>query len=248
MKKILFFLSIIALVSCEKEYNSIYNYVDTTDKASVKFVHAVPNALLNPTTQAGLQVYWGDQKVTGTSVGYGGSVFPGLEYAQIPAGNKTLKAIIPALGTTPEVTVVNTPVTFDAGKTYTAVFTDTLPTASVFLIQEDFKPVADSGKYFVRLINATPKSAVYDLYSVTDVATVAANVNYKTASPFVQVQVGTGSRTFAIRKPGTTVNIATVAITPVAGRMYSILSYGIDAGTGARAPKLTFFTSRFQTY
>ena len=105
MKKIDFFLSIIALAGCEKEYKSIYTYVDDTNKANVKFVHAVANALATPTTQAGLQVYWGDQKVTGTSVGYGGGVYPGLEYAQIPGGNNTLKAVVPAAGTNPEVTV-----------------------------------------------------------------------------------------------------------------------------------------------
>jgi len=212
-------------------------------------VHAVPNALATPTssTQAGLQVYLGNTKITGANVTYGGGVYPGLEYALVPSGNLSLKAVIPAGTSNPEIAVVNAPVTLSAGKFYTAVITDTIPTASFFLIEENFSPVADSGKYFVRLVNATPKSGAYDLYGVTDVATIASNIQYKSASAFTQIFVGTGSRTFAIRKPGTTTNIATVAITPTPGRMYSILSYGIDGATGLRAPKVTFFTSRFQS-
>ena len=249
MKKIFVFISVVALIGCKKTYKSIYTFPVTSDKASVKVVHALSNAFATPTstTQAPLQVYINDVKFTGTAVTFGGGVFPGLEYAIVPAGTVNAKVVIPAGTANAEITVINNaPLTFEAGQTYTAFITDTIPTASIFTIKEDFSPVADSGKYFVRLVNASPKSAGYDLYSVTDAVTVASNVQYKAASPYVQIFAGSGARTFAIRKPGTTTNLATVAVTPTARRMYTFFSYGIDGASGARAPKLQFFTARFQ--
>ncbi|HKP32462.1 MAG TPA: DUF4397 domain-containing protein [Chitinophagaceae bacterium] len=249
MKKVFIFLSLVAFMGCKKDYKSIYSFPVTEDKASIKIVHALANAFATPTStaQSGLQVYINDVKVTGNAVTFGGGVFPGLEYALVPSGTVNAKVVIPAGATNAEIVAVNNaPLTLEAGQTYTAFITDTIPNASIFTIKEDFSPVADSGKYFVRLVNATPKSAGYDLYAVTDAVTIASNVQYKSASPYVQIFAGTGARTFAIRKPGTTTNIATVAITPTARRMYTIFSYGIDGGTGARAPKLQFFTARFQ--
>lgn len=248
MKRIFLLVFLISLVACKKEYRSIYSYADRTNSANVKFIHALHNAFTTPasTTQAGLQVYLNDTKITGTNITYGGGVFPGLEYSNIQAGNGTLKATIPAGSSNAEIPVLSAPVNFEAGKTYSVFITDTLPTTSLFSIEENFSLKADSGKYFVRLVNLTPKTTAYDLYGVTDAVMTIPNVTYKTASPFTQVFAGSGARTFAIRKPGSTTNIATVAITPVAGRMYTVLSYGIDGTTGARAPKLTFFTSRFQ--
>jgi len=243
------FAFVVALVACKKEYNSIYTFSDRTNKAAIKVVHALTNALATPTstTQAGLQVYINDVKLTGTNVTFGGGVFPGLEYALVPSGTVNAKVVIPASSTNAEITVINNaPLTLEANQTYTAFITDTIPNASIFTIKEDFSPVADSGKYFVRLVNATPKSTGYDLFSVTDNMTVATNVQYKSASPYVQIFAGSGARTFAIRKTGTTTNLATVAVTPTARRMYTFFSYGIDGGTGIRAPKLQFFTARFQ--
>ncbi len=250
MKKILILLSVVvALAGCKKTYKSIYTFPETEGKASIKVVHALTNAFATPssTAQSGLQVYINDVKLTGTAVTFGGGVFPGLEYALVPSGTVNAKVVIPSGTTNPEIVVVNNaPLTLEANQTYTAFITDTIPTASIFTIKEDFSPVADSGKYFVRLVNASPKSAGYDLYSVTDAVTVASNIQYKSASPYVQIFAGSGARTFAIRKPGSTTNIATVAITPTARRMYTFFSYGIDGATGARAPKLQFFTARFQ--
>lgn len=248
MKNIFILLFITAaLASCEKEYRSIYTHPPTDGKANVKLIHTLTNALVPAgNAQAGLQVYLNDAKLTGNNITFGGGVFPGLEYSLVPAGTLNIKAVIPASGTTPETVAATGQVDLAAGKTYSIFVTDTLPAASFVRIEDDLSPVADSGKYFVRLVNLTPKSGAYDLYSVTDAMMVAPNVAYKSASPFVQVPAGTGSRTFAIRKVGSTTNVKTVAITPVAGRMYTIFSYGIDGGTGVRAPNGTFYTSRFQ--
>ncbi len=246
MKNILLAFVLIGLFACKKEYKSIYQFPDRNGKASIKIVHAVTNALSSPTTQAGLQVYINDAKLTGSAVTFGGGVFPGLEYALVPSGSVNIKAVVPASGTNPEALIFSGPVTLEGGKTYTAVITDTLPSTSIFLVTEELTTIADSGKYFIRLINATPKSVAYDLYGVTDAAMISTNVAYKTAGAYVQIFAGTGARTFAIRKPGNATNIVTIAITPVPGRAYNILSHGIDGGTGARAPKLAFFTSRFQ--
>src|SRR5215211_6665762 len=86
MKKIFIFLSVVALVGCKREFDSIYTFPTTADKATIKVVHALSNAFATPasTTQAGLQFYVNDIKLTGTAVTFGGGVFPGLEYALVP--------------------------------------------------------------------------------------------------------------------------------------------------------------------
>jgi hypothetical protein len=250
MKKYLISIIIaIGFLSCKKEYDSIYEFEDKAGKSYLKLVHTVTNALATPTAtaQAGLQVYLNDAKLTGSAITFGGGVFPGLEYALVPASSTTLKAVIPAGTSNSEISVFNGSIALTEKKNYTAFITDTLPATSLFLIEDDLSPIADAGKYFVRFVNVTPKSSAYDLYSTADATTVASNISYKAASSFMQLQVGSGSRTFAVRKPGTTTDIVTVGITPIAGRMYTIFSYGIDGGSGLRAPKVTFFTSRFQT-
>lgn len=249
MKKIFLFLFITAaLTACKKKYESIYSFPPSAGKANVKVIHALPNIFPvgSTTAQAGLQIYVNGGKLTGTAITYGGGVFPGLEYAQVPAGNVTVKAAVAATATAPEIVAFTGNLDLAAGKTYSLFVADTMPTASILRIEEDFSLQADSGKYFVRLVNLTARTTAYDLYGVTDAAMTVPNVAYKTASPWVQVFVGSGARTFAIRKPGSTTNVATIAITPVAGRMYTVFSYGIDGGTGARVPRVTFFTSRFQ--
>ena len=250
MKKIFLLLFITgALASCEKEYKSIYAFPTSADKANVKFVHTLTNAFVGTTTtRSGLQMYVNDTKVTGAAITFGGGVFPSLEYAQVPAGTVTVKAVMPASGTVPEAIAATGSVDIAAGKTYSIFVTDTLPTASIVRIEDDLSAKADSGKYFVRFVNMTPKSGAYDLYGVTDAAIVAPNVAYKTASGFIQLNASGGARTFNIRKVGSTTNIlaTSVSITPIAGRKYTLFSYGIDGGAGVRAPAMTFYTSDFQ--
>jgi hypothetical protein len=253
MKKLALFLLIAAAAAgCKKEYKSIYTFTDKTNKAKVKFVHTVVNAYPLPDTvaQSSLQLYVNDQKVTGTAnFTYGGGVFPSLEYSMLPAGDNTIKAMIPERTGIPAITVLNsTPFKLEDHQTYTAFITDSIPNTSVFLIKEDFSPKADSGKYFVRLVNVAMNSSPLEFYAVTDATSLATGVTNKTATPFVQVPVGTSTRTFAVRLPSSTSNLASVALTPVAGRMYTFITYGVQGKTGTRIGKLTFYTSRFQTY
>ncbi len=252
MKRLaLFILIAAAAVGCKKEYKSIYTFVDKTNKAKVKFVHTVPNAYPLPDTaaQGGLQLYVNGNKITGaTNVTYGGGVFPGLEYSLVPAGDINLKAVIPAGTNNPAIPVLDATLKVGDQKTYTAFITDSLPTTSVFLVEENFSQVADSGMYFVRLVNVTMGAPALDLYGTSDAMVIASSVPYKAASDFKKVFVGAGARAFALRLAGGTTNLATASITPVAGRMYTLLTYGVINKGGTRSPRLTFYTSRFQTY
>ncbi|WP_276485480.1 DUF4397 domain-containing protein [Paraflavitalea pollutisoli] len=250
MKKLSIFIVLAAtLVACKKEYKSIYSFEDKTNKAKVKFVHALVNAYPLPDTaaQAGLQLYLNGEKLTGaTNVTYGTGVFPSLEYTMVPAGDNKLKVVIPVGAKNAEIPVFEGPLVLEDQQTYTAFITDSLPNSSIFLIKENFSQFADSGKYFVRVINLMPNAAI-DLYGTTDQTMIATNIAYKGSTEFIQVNVGTGARAFQARMVGTNLT-ATASITPVAGRMYTIFSYGVAGKGGTRAPKLGFYTSRFQTY
>jgi hypothetical protein len=251
MKKLAIFICIAGLVSCKKEYDSIYTYADKENTAKVKFVHALTNAMYSPkaTATAPMQLYLGGTKITGANITAGAGVFPGLEWSLVSSGTLEFKALIPKTDTTAEQEAVKTQITLEAGQTYSLFVTDTLPTATVLLVKdEQLNAVADSGKYFIRYINLTPKSTGYDFYSTSDLQTVFTNVPYKGATEYKQLFVGTAARSLAIRKTGTTTNLLTSSLTPVAGRMYTVFSWGIDGGTGLRAIKAATYTSRFQTY
>ncbi|MEO5647796.1 MAG: DUF4397 domain-containing protein [Chitinophagaceae bacterium] len=250
-KLIVLFLSLaIFSTGCKKELKTTYTFANTNNNAFLKIIHTVPNALATPTSTAvsALNVYFNNSKLNGTAITYGG-VFPALEFASVPAGaSSNISAKIPAGTSNPEIPVVDKTLALEAGKIYSAFITDTLPTADIFLIEETLTAVADPGKYFVRFVNASPKSAGYDLFAVTDAVIAFTDIKYKTASGFMQFNAETGARTFAVRRTGVTTNLITTAITPVAGRMYTIFSYGIDGvTTGIKAVKATFYTTRFQS-
>lgn len=237
--------------ACKKEYDSVYSFEDKSGKAKVKFVHALVNAYPLPDTasQGGLQLFLNGTKISGSNVTYGGGVFPGLEYSMLPAGNNTLKAVIPAGSKNPdEATVLDAPLNLSDGKTYTAFIVDSLPNSSLLLVEDDFSPVADSGKYFVRLVNLSPNADSIALYSTPETSKLDSNITYKKVGGWKQSFVGSGARAFGVRIKSATTNLISINITPVQGRMYTILFYGVLGKGGTRAPKLAFYTSRFQTY
>lgn len=249
----LFFL--VLLTSCKREVESIYTFEDTSNKAYLKVINTIPNALATPTSSSfsPLALYLNNIKLSGTNITYG-SVFPSLEFASVNAGpSNLLLAKIFATATTPDKDIASKNLNLEAGGIYSAFLVDTVPTTDVFLIKENLSAVADTGgvgglgKYFVRLVNATPLSLGYDLFASSDNITPITNVAYKAASNFIQLDVATGPRAFTIRKAGTTTGIGSTSITPVKGRMYTIFSYGIEGGTGLRVTRATFYTSRFQT-
>ena len=175
-------------------------------------------------------------------------------FASVNAGaSSNFLAKIFATATSPDRDVASKNLNLEAGGIYSAFLLDTLPTTDIFLIKENLSAVADTGgaggfgKYFVRLVNATPNSLGYDLFASSDNTTPITNVTYKSASSFIQLDVATGPRAFTIRKAGSTTSIGTTSITPVKGRMYTIFSYGIEGGAGLRVTRATFYTTRFQT-
>ncbi|MBC7936167.1 MAG: DUF4397 domain-containing protein [Rhizobacter sp.] len=239
-----------AFFGCKKEVKTTYTFDDTSDKAYLKVIHVVSNALVTPTSAAiaPVNVYLDGEKINGTPVTAGSGVYPGLEFAAVKSGAAVSMNVKMFTGaTTPEVDILTKSISLEKGGLYSAFLTDTIPTADVLLVKEDLSAVADSGKYFIRFVNLTPLSAGYDLYATTDLAMAFTNVPYKTASPFIQLPVGSGARSFGIRRTGVATNLATASVTPVAGRMYTIISYGIDGGTGVRVVKPAFYTTRFQT-
>jgi hypothetical protein len=244
------------IFSCKREPVSIYTFEDTNNKAFLKVINTLPNALALPssTSLSSLAVYYNANKLTGTNLSYG-NVFPSLEYASVNAGTSNFfLAKILATATTPEKDVTVKTLNLEAGGIYSAFLLDTVPTADVLLIKENLTALVDTaggvggyGKYFVRLVNATPLSGGYDLFSSSDNVTPITNIGYKAASNFIQLDVATGPRAFTVRKTGTTTAIGTLNITPVRGRMYTIFSYGIEGGTGIRSTRATSYTSRFQS-
>jgi hypothetical protein len=253
-KILLSFCFLVVIISCKREVKSIYNFEDTSNKAYLKVINTIPNAFASASSSSfsTLAAYLNNNKLSGTNISYG-SVFPSLEFASVNAGSSNFLAKIFATATTPDKDVVTKNLNLEAGGIYSAFLLDTLPTTDIFLIKENLSAVADTGgvgglgKYFVRLVNATPLSLGYDLFASSDNTTPITNVAYKTASNFVQLDVATGPRAFTIRKTGTTTSIGTTSITPIKGRMYTIFSYGIEGGTGLRVTRATFYTSRFQT-
>lgn len=253
MRYLTIILLFTGLFACKREFDPLYDYKDITNTANVKIVHSLSNAFATPTAtaQSGLQVYYNNQKLTGTNINYGG-VFPVLEYAKLPAGNISFKWVMPAGASNPETAMKDTTVTLQADQTYTLFLIDTLPDPHVMAVlekPEDLKAVADSGKFFVRLVHLTTSAPGFDLIDSVKNSntTLFTNVGYGTVSPYIQYNVGSAAKKFLLRNNGATTNLVTVDWTPVAGRVYTFYTMGIGGLTGARAPKMTFVTTRFQT-
>jgi hypothetical protein len=109
---------------------------------------------------------------------------------------------------------------FDANKSYTFFITDTAANTTGFSIVDE-KTVPDSGYARIKFVNAMPNEPALDLYKGANVATavaIATNVNFKSASDYIDIPIMSDS--FYIRAAG-----SSPTSNPLARRLFSASNF-----------------------
>nr|WP_199156958.1 DUF4397 domain-containing protein [Pedobacter sp. ASV2] len=180
-------------------------------------------------------------------------LFPDLGYAVTSPGAHTLTGkIIPTAKDDPNLEVFKTQITPEAGKYYSVFPTGQYSASKQIpssLMIEDTKPLLDTAKIFVRLVNLLSGSPNLDM--VRDVVTgtkLISNVAYNTASTWVEIPnpgIGTAPSNkvfFNNSVTGAPLLTTATTITLTKGRAYTIYLRGV-LGSTAFPPAITFYTT-----
>lgn len=171
------------------------------------------------------------------------------DYLNVTAGSHEVIISIPQRNTNNDsVMILKTAIDVAKGAFKTLIVTDSFPNAQAYLLN-DTTVLADSGFVRINFTNAIPNVGGGLDFLVTNSAgtntVLASNVMYKSATFFLNVPYVTGTYTFAIRKNGTTTNLATYATSSLTNkRVYTLVGRGYLSATGTRAPAISLIYNR----
>jgi hypothetical protein len=269
MKKIIYLsacLFAIVISGCKK--NQITQSGDPATGASIKFVHVAPgtpgiDGYINSTKITASTIAGVTDNLAPVSITTGFTylnVFPGSNYASVPAGSTEVKivaatnlpALVSAQTSAPGAVIGSVTQATTKSAAYTA-FAIGLPGSSTaplsVKVVEDKFPAAAAGKAYVRFANFIPNGPSLDLggtYTPTNGAattvTISTGIGYGTLSDFIPVDVNPISTTgyvFKAYSNGTITQVgsASPAISLAPGRYYTVMARGLYAdyavpGTG----------------
>jgi Domain of unknown function (DUF4397) len=241
------------LLACVGEQSSQLEIVAPAQGARVKFHHFVADgpgvsilvnnrqfsgALTVPPAVPGLITY--------------GNFYPAVDYATLEAGSQKVEVVVPASGTAAQTTIISGTVPIEANKYYSvfAVGSAAAPATLEPIIVEDKLVPADTSKAYIRFVNTVVNATTgYDMGYNGVYSPTTTNVRYKQVTDFVPINpIPTGGvpLPIQIRVTGTTANLApaTLTISPIKRRFYTVLIRGRVGGTGAQALTAGFFTNR----
>ncbi len=261
---ILFGSLLIIAGACETEnlldQNIKTEPIDSSTVAFVKFIQNfagnTPQLPTAPNATTGPQVflYANGAKLTGTAVGFGG-IYPATTvYATVPASANINFYVVQArmnLAVVPNVpapiagdTLITFSQTLEAGKFYSFIMGDTVPTRKVTVV-EDQLPTPAYQKYKIRMANWLMNMGdTINVYSRREGREIIQNISHKQISDWVELPIPVTSDTFDLRKKGTTaVYLSVPGVAPAGMRMYTIYSRGKTALTG-KVPAASIVTNR----
>jgi hypothetical protein len=229
------FLAAALFSSCNKEADMYAGLDDISNAAFLKVYNAAINTSRN-------HVFIDNSKITGTALASGG-VFPltGF-YSALGSGTRTL-VMRDTLATTTQ-NVISLYRDWEKGKRYTFFLYDST-NAVKHKIVEDNLQVPTDGTVRIRFANFIYSSSAIpnvDLYSFKKGTNIFTNISPTSVTEFETHNAGADS--LFVRATGTTTNLAKIATTPVANRMYTYVFRGqYQATTGTLARTLSSFAS-----
>ncbi len=246
LKYIIVLFCITALYSCEK--NAVQDITGEPPQAQVKFFNFGVNApgvnfYANDTKMTAISSTTGNESVSG--VAYGG-VGAGGFYSGITPGQYTFKGKIAAT-TDKDLAISTIAGTIAAGKYYSlyqsGIYNTTAKTIDGFILEDLIPAALDTGKAYVRFVNAISNANPMTLYArntnTTAEVAIGAAVAYKAGSAFVAVPNGVYD--LNTRYTGSTANvISRAAVSFSRGRIYTIGARGdiTVTATGTNKPAL----------
>ncbi|WP_082489419.1 DUF4397 domain-containing protein [Pedobacter sp. Leaf176] len=268
MKKILylFVVSMGLFTACKKGElveNTPYEYVNPGDTrySYIKILNLTPGSPVANYYLDGAKFSGGLSSTGIESAGYTyNGLFPDFGYAVTTPGSHKLTAkVVPAATTDANLEILNTTINPAPGKYYsmftTGQYSSTSKVIPSVLTIEDVKPMLDTSKIFVRLVNLAIGGPNLDLVK-GDLVTgtkIITNVAYGSASSgWIEIpNPGSGtapSQNLWFVNSLTGVPVISVAFTSALtkGRAYTIYSRGIFGSTAtATLYNVTFYTTFF---
>lgn len=214
-KAVLPLLGMVMIASCGEEHNfTPYATTAPENAANVKFIHTAVGA---NGTNFQVNYFMGTEKISSVGVTVGlpigntiGQVYPVSFYSLVNSGDQPFSVVTPkiaATSTLPEIPAVDRFVgklVTEKGKYYSNFLIGSLPnvtpvTFSTYQINDDFSPVLDKTKSYIRFINVINNTPVagYDLgiIKTTSIAGAATTVT-KEIQTYKNVTFKGGSEVF----------------------------------------------------
>lgn len=247
MKKLNYILGLLlitALYSCEK--NAVQDITGDSPQARIKFFNfglSTPgvNFYANDIKMTAISSTSGAESVTGVT--YGGVGAGGL-YSSIKPGDYTFSGRI-AAATDKDLKIANITATIAAQKDYSfylsGVYNTTAKTVDGFVVEDAFPATLDTGKAYVRFVNAIYNSSPMILYAKNTNTTgteevVGTAAAYKAGGAFVALPNGVYN--LSVRTAGSATNLITRASVSFSkGRIYTIGARGDMSPTAVTANK-----------
>lgn len=199
---ILFFLTIIMLVSCKKQE------VDTTVYSAITVVNASPTA-------ATYDVYLGTNKLNAAALPLGG----GVSYFRQVAGSYDLKFTVAGRGESVFTRTVNL-----NQNTYHSFYLIGSPSSFDGIFATDDLTASSTTQAFVRFVNLSPDAPALTL-GITGGAAVGSSQAFKGVGSFVQVAPSTQS--FELKDNSSVVRATVTGVNLVANGYYTIIARGL---------------------
>ena len=199
---ILFFLTIITLISCKKEE------VDDTAYTAVAVVNASPTA-------ATYDVYLGATKLNTAALPLGG----GIAYVQQIAGNYDLKFTVAGRGES-----VYTKSVSLAQNSFQTFFLVGSPSSFDGVFAVDNLAATSTTQAFVRFVNLSPDAPALTL-GITGGAAVGTSQSFKGVGSFVPV--ATGAQSFELKDNSSVVRATLTGVNLVANGYYTVIARGL---------------------
>lgn len=264
-KAVLPLLGVVLIASCGDEHNfTPYESSAPENAANVKFIHTAVGA---SGTNFQVNYFMGTEKISSVGVTVGlpigitmGSVYPVTLYSLVQSGDQPFSAVTPkiaATATLPEVPAVERFVgklVTEKGKYFSNFLIGSLPnvtpvTYSTYQVNDDFSPVLDKTKAYIRFINVISNTPVagYDLGIIKTTSISGAtpvvtkeiqtykNVTFKGGSEVfipIEAQDPTDARGYQIqlRVAGSAINNPTLAAPALVANL-------ANSGTGILVPR-----------
>ena len=241
---ILGLLLITALYSCEK--NAVQDITGDSPQARIKFFNfglGTPgvNFYANDVKMTAISSTSGTESVTGVVYG---SVGAGGLYSSIKPGTYVFSGKIAAL-VDKDLAISTITSTIAAQKDYSfyqsGVYNTTSKTIDGFVVEDAFPATLDTGRAYVRFVNAIYNSSAMTLYAKNANTTAAeeavgAAVAYKAGGAFIALPNGVYN--LNVRTTGSATNLITrAAVSFSKGRIYTIGARGDLSPTAVTANK-----------
>ncbi|MDY0905379.1 DUF4397 domain-containing protein [Pedobacter sp. CFBP9032] len=259
MKKICYLLIAVisAFTACKKDdlvETTPYTKIEVGDPAYsfLRFINVTPGS-------PNINYYLNNTRFTGaynalsgeTGFGYN-TIFPNLsgQYLPItPGANKIDAKIVSSATVDKDLNVLTANINTNAGKYYTLFTTGTYNTTdkkitSSYLLEE-VRPVLDTTKVFVRLVNLySGGPAAIDMIQRSTGQVLISGVAYGSASPFIEIPLPGQANIYQFNNAGTVTPVSPGQLTATLtkGQAYTFILRGV-AGSTTTPFSLSTYTS-----